>query len=85
MVLVFCLLQCTPGGRLSAAARLLVASHSLPTLVVLPQFLLISDSDIPLYDPLTFYQQVRCARAGRAVAAPRCADPKWSGCGMLLL
>lgn len=41
------------------------------------QFLLISDSDIPLYDPLTFYQQVRCTRCGSlwAVVAVHC----WHG------
>jgi hypothetical protein len=39
------------------------------------QFLLISDSDIPLYDPLTFYQQVRCVHVVRGL----CCAARTSG------
>lgn len=77
----------------SRCGRGYLARHTLPhhLLQMAPvlsatQFLLISDSDIPLYDPLTFYQQVRCVvrlllvrRMPTAGVCPRAQQQK-GGC-----
>ncbi len=71
-LLVATMLLCWAASRGTHAAVSHPADNTHPTLLpplpfLSPQFLLVSDSDIPLYDPLTFYQQVRCACCGHAV------------------
>lgn len=53
-----------PSARLSLQSPLLhLTTHPLC------RFVLLSDATVPLYDPLTFYQQVRAAACGHTWAA----------------
>ena len=66
---------CAPAASMPPLTASPPPRHAARPLSPLPQFLLISDSDIPLYDPLTFYQQVRwhcCCTAGTRGARWHC-------------